>query len=181
MPQIMVIRHSLAQANEEGILMGSKLDSPLSEKGKDMARQKGQSLLAKGFSPSKVFTSQLLRTKQTAEVILKELNLSVDIIEIAELNERDFGEHDGKPYQSVLDAFDKYGDNPPTIEPVNKFVSRVIKAWERIKEETAGSSLLVTHSNPEMVLQTAVFNPDKLQKFWELGDPSYCEGFVYKF
>jgi len=181
MPSLTVIRHSLALANEQGILMGAKLDSPLSKKGIEVARAKGAALKAEGFLPDKVYTSKLARAKQTAEIILEELGAEVMIAELAALNERDFGEHDGKPYQSVLTAFDTYGDNPPTIEPVEHFVRRVVSAFEEIKSNTTGTTLVVTHSNPVMVMQRAIFDPESLRKFWELGDPAYCEGFVYNF
>jgi broad specificity phosphatase PhoE len=180
MPSITVIRHSLAIANEQGILMGAKLNSPLSEKGINVARAKGQTLKSKGFMPDKIFTSKLLRAKQTVKIIIQELGASVEIVELETLNERDFGEHDGKPYKFVLDAFDKYGENPPTIERVDHFVKRVVEALEQIKNETTGTTLVVSHSNPVMVMQMALFNPKKLSVFWELGDPAYCEGFEWQ-
>lgn len=181
MASILVIRHSLALANEQGILMGAKFDSPLSDKGRLVARQKGERLRAEGFKPDKVYTSQLTRAKQTAEIITEQLGVHVTATALGALNERDFGAHDGKPYKSVLDAFEKYGQDPPTIETVTSFVSRVAGAWEQIKRETTGTTLVVTHSNPEMVMQTLTFNPADVMKFWELGDPAYCEGFVYEF
>lgn len=181
MARLMVIRHSLAKANEQGILMGAKLDSPLSDNGRDVARKKGEALKAEGFVPDKVYTSKLARAKQTAEIILATINVSVPIVELPSLNERDFGMYDGKPYKFVLDAFEKEGDNPETIEPVEAFVGRVLEGYEQIKRKTTGTTLVVTHSNPEMVIQTAALNPDNVQKFWELGDPAYCEGFTVEF
>jgi probable phosphoglycerate mutase len=171
----------MAEANEQGILMGSKLDSPLSEKGIELAKAKGDSLAGGKFTPDRVYTSQLLRARQTAETILDILGLTPSLIELSNLNERDFGIHDGQPYKSVLAAFEKYGENPPTIEPVNNFVNRVSQAWEQIKNETTATTMVVTHSNPEMVLQCLAFYPETVERFWELGDPSYCEGFVYEF
>lgn len=181
MPQILVIRHSLAQANEEGILMGAKFDSPLSEKGREVAAQKGRTLLAEGFMPDRVFTSELTRAKQTADIIIQELGITLKTEAMPGFNERDFGVHDGKPYLSVLAAFETYGDNPPTVEPATTFVARVMEAFQFVQAETTGVTLIVTHSNPEMVMQTAVYNPDATQEFWKLGDPAYCEGFTYTF
>ena len=158
--------------------MGSKLDSPLSEKGRALAAQKGESLKAEGFVPSKVYASKLMRAKQTADIILATLGVSVPVVELASLNERDFGKYDGKPYKHVLKAFDEEGANPETIESVDAFVSRVLEGYEYIKHEMNGATLVVTHSNPEMVMQAAALSPSNLQKFWELGDPPYCEGFT---
>jgi broad specificity phosphatase PhoE len=177
MPSITVIRHSVAVANEQKILMGAKFESPLSDKGREIARQKGAALKAAGFIPDRVYTSELTRARQTAEIILAELKAAPIITELLQLNERDFGEHDGKPYDSVLQAFATYGENPPTIETVEDFVARVSEAWEMIKADAGQCTLVVTHSNPEMVLQTLAFNPQNVNRFWELGDPTYCEGF----
>ena len=154
MSELAVIRHSLAKANEDGILMGAKLNSPLSNNGIGLAQQKGESLKARGFRPNKVITSNLDRAEQTAAIILEVLGLSLEIIKMPELNERDFGIHDGKPYASVIEAFDK------------------------IKTEMTGTTLVVTHSNPVLVMQAAVFDPEKINKFWQLGDPHHCDGFT---
>ena len=81
MPTLTVIRHSLTIANERGLLMGSRLNSPLSEKGKELAQIKALSLKKDGFVPAKVYTSRLLRTKQTAEIILEELGLDIEIVD----------------------------------------------------------------------------------------------------
>ena len=181
MAKLLVIRHSKARANEQGILMGIKLDSPLSENGITLAQKRGQELHSQSFVPDRVYTSKLKRAKQTAQIILDELGVTTEIIELTSLNERDFGEHDGKPYRFVLEAFEKYGENPPTIEAVRPFIDRILEGLTQIKEETSGTTLVVTHSNPVMVMQTALFNPGDLEHYWELGDPEYCQGFTYEF
>lgn len=180
MATLMVIRHSIATANEQGLLMGSKLDSPLSEKGIALAKECGQQLKAQLFLPDRIYTSSLARAKQTAGIILDELGMTKEIIELTSLNERDFGEHDGKPYTFVLEAFEKYGDNPPTVEPVKPFIARVLGGLNQIREETTGNALVITHSNPVMVMQAALFSPNMLDQFWKLDDPAYCQGFLYE-
>lgn len=179
MKRIVIVRHSKAIANEQGILMGGKLDSPLSENGIKLARDKGRALKAAGFNPDKVITSALMRAQQTAEIILDELGVDLPIETLAELNERDFGQYDNRPYKYVLEAFDTYEGDPPTVEPVDDFVARVLKGFETVKQKAGKVTLVVTHSNPEMVMQTAVQNPEKVATFWELGDPPYCEGFEF--
>lgn len=183
MPEMLVLRHAKAKANEQGILMGSslKMNSDLSKAGVSMAHAKGVKLRKASFRPDRVYYSELARAKQTAEIILQELGIAIDITPLAALNERDFGKYDGKPYKFVLEAFDKYPVDPPTVEPVNKFIARVLDGFNRIKSAASGTTLVVTHSNPVMVMQTAAFNPDMLERFWELGDPEYCEGFTYQY
>lgn len=181
MPLITIIRHSLTTANEQGLLMGSRLNSPLSEKGKALARAKAQALKQEGFVLKKVYVSKLLRTKQTAEIILQELGFDIEIQELEGLNERDFGLYDGKLLQELLDGFDVYGPNPPTVESVDHFVARVVACLDRIKNETNNSTLVVTHNNTANVMKAALFNPENLQRFWETTNLEYCEGLTYKF
>lgn len=181
MPTILVLRHSLALANEQRILMGATLDSPLSEKGRELARQKGRFLRAEGFMPDRVYTSQLRRAKETVEIILAELDATPDVIELEGLNERDFGPYDGKPYEFVLDAVARYGNNPPGTEHTDAVLERVLLGLEQIRQETNGVTLVVTHSSPAMVMHEALLNPENLSRYWEMGDPPYCEGFVYEY
>jgi len=181
MPSLTVIRHSLTIANEQGLLMGSRLNSPLSKKGVELARAKAISLKADGFIPERVYTSKLLRTQQTANIILEELGLKVEIIELEGLNERDFGIYDGKPIQELLDGFDEHGSNPPTVETVEHFVTRVVACLEQIKGESNTSTLIVTHNNTTNAMKAALFDPKNLLRYWETNDAEYCEGFTYTF
>lgn len=181
MPIITVLRHSLTVANEQGLLMGGRLNSPLSEKGINLAHTKALSLKNSGFLPEKVYTSKLLRTKQTAETILQEIGSHIEIIELEELNERDFGDYDGKPLQELLSGFDKYGPNPPTVETVDHFIRRVVRCLEQIKNETQKTTLVVAHNNTVNVMKTALFDHKNLDRYWEIGDSEYCEGFTYNF
>jgi broad specificity phosphatase PhoE len=127
--------------------MGSILNSPLLKKGMALARAKGLSLKASGYTPSKVYTSKLLRTRQTAEIILDALGLDIKPVELEWLNERDFGKYDGRPLQELLNGFDKYRPNPPTIETVEHFVERIARGLEHIQQESNSFTLIVTHSN----------------------------------
>ena len=161
--------------------MGSGLNSGLSEQGVKLAQAKAMRLKADGFTPEKVYTSSLLRTKQTAEKILETLGLDLEIIELAGLNERDFGIYDGRPVQELLDGFDKHGPNPPTVETVDHFVTRIVECLEQIKKDTNNATLVVTHNNPVNVMKSALFNPENLQSYWETDNPDYCEGFTYSF
>jgi broad specificity phosphatase PhoE len=159
--------------------MGSRLNSPLSEKGVELARAKALALKTDGYIPEKVYVSQLLRTRQTAETILDTLGLDIEIVELEGLNERDFGDYDGLPLQELLDGFEKHGPNPPTVETVEHFVERVVKTLEQIKHEPGSLILVVTHSNTLNVMKSALFNPKTLYTYWETDTPDYCEGLTY--
>jgi len=159
--------------------MGATFESPLSDAGRTIAQHKGKLLRAEKFRPVTVYTSTLSRAMETAELIVKELGVTPNFITLAGLNERNFGKYEGKPYKEVLDAFEREGEDPDTIEPVEAFVTRVLSAWEQVIHAVEGTTLVVTHSNPEMVMQAVCTQPEMLQTFWELGDPAYCEGFTW--
>jgi broad specificity phosphatase PhoE len=181
MPTYNIIRHSTTIANQNGLLIGSKTNSPLSQDGVAIAQTKAISLKSGGFVPKRVYTSQLSRTLETAQTILEELDLEIEIIQLEGLNERDFGKYDGSLIQEVLDAFDTYGPNPPTFETVDHFVDRISKCFEQIKNESNVNTLIVTHSNAVNVLKAALYEPELLHKYWLQDTPKYCEGFTYSF
>lgn len=184
MPTILVLRHSIAVANEEHIMAGASLDSPLSENGRRLAIQKGRGLKLQGFLPDAIYTSPLRRTIDTARIIVAELaqtGLPATSQRLSGLNERSFGDYEGTTYQETIAAFERLGNNPPSVEPTDAVVRRVIETFEAIKRKTNGTTLVVTHSAPIMILQAYLFRPDMLDHFWDIGDPANCEGFTYEY
>lgn len=85
--RLLLIRHGESSANAEGRLQG-RLDSPLSERGRQQS-----ALLAERLAPlaaTALYTSTLLRARQTAEILGKHLGLA--IAGRPALMERDMGE-----------------------------------------------------------------------------------------
>ena len=85
--QLLLIRHGESSANAEGRLQG-RLDSPLSDRGRQQS-----ALLAERLAPLAavaLYTSTLLRARQTAEILGEQLGLAV--AGRPALMERDMGE-----------------------------------------------------------------------------------------
>ena len=181
MPQILLLRHSRSVANASGLLAGGKTDSPLNDEGKALARTKGQELLQEGFTPSEVFTSTLSRAEQTAVIILQSLNLNIPIHKISELNERSFGDYDGKPFHLIMNAFDALGPNPPTVEHASDFVKRVMAGFEAAKRLTTQTGLIVTHVNVLAAIHCSLFDKEHIAEFWGTYKADYCDGFLYSY
>lgn len=179
MSHLTVLRHSLATANEQGLLMGPMLDCPLSVEGIALARNKGHALKANGYKPDVVFSSQLSRAKKTAETIIEVLGIKLGITELEWLNERDFGKYDGQPIQELLDAFLRYGPNPPTVETFDHFVGRIVRGLDEVHKDTSKNILIVTHSNTLNAMKAVLLKQVELTRFWETDIPEYCEGFEY--
>lgn len=86
-----IVRHGESQFNVEGIMQGH-VDSLLTERGEEQARQTGERLRHINFDA--VFSSDLLRAKRTAEIIRLERKLAVKTTQA--LREQHYGSYEGK-------------------------------------------------------------------------------------
>jgi broad specificity phosphatase PhoE len=86
-----LVRHGQTVWNLEKRFQGHK-DSPLTKEGEDQARTLGKKLNHIDFAA--VFSSDLMRAKRTAEMIILEKKLAVQTSQA--LRERSFGRYDGK-------------------------------------------------------------------------------------
>jgi broad specificity phosphatase PhoE len=94
---IYLVRHGEAEGNAKGILMGH-MDLPLTEKGKSQAWGVGEKLKDVHFDA--IYSSDLMRAKQTAEIIAKERDLIIQTSKL--IRERTYGIHEGKPREKYL-------------------------------------------------------------------------------
>ncbi len=92
MTTIYMVRHGKTEWNEKGIIQGHS-DSPLTKEGKEQAKELAQRF--KNIKFDYVFSSDLGRSMQTAEIINEEHKLSIKATEL--LRERTYGEVEGKP------------------------------------------------------------------------------------
>ncbi|HAO64442.1 TPA: hypothetical protein DCQ44_00475 [Candidatus Taylorbacteria bacterium] len=86
-----IVRHGETEFNVSGIMQGHT-DSPLTEKGQEQAKLVGNAL--KDIDFDLVFSSDLLRAKRTAEIMLLEKKLAINTTEL--LRERSYGRYDGR-------------------------------------------------------------------------------------
>ena len=95
---IYLVRHGETKANLEEIVSGH-FDSPLTEKGEEQAKLRGEDLKKVHFDA--VFSSDLIRAKRTAELISLNRKLEVNTAKL--LRERFFGEWEGKPISEFVE------------------------------------------------------------------------------
>lgn len=141
--------------NIEGRFQGHK-DSPLTEKGKEQARELGKKL--KNIRFDAVFSSDLGRSKHTAELIVLEKKLAVKTAKA--LRERTFGKYEGKSFdeyhaelKDILTVYNKLSEEErfqssptPERESDEKLVSRVIIFLREVAVAYKGRTvLLVSH------------------------------------
>lgn len=149
-----IVRHGQTEWNVKRLLQGHT-DIPLTEKGKKEARQLAKKFRRINFDA--VFSSDLLRAKQTAEIIALERKIAVRTTQA--LRERSFGRFEGinwredKKYQKLIKDFlrlpkeEKFKKSPhPEIETDERLISRFITFIREIAVAYPGGNVLVvTH------------------------------------
>jgi probable phosphoglycerate mutase len=126
------------------------LDVPLVAEGKKEAKAEGKKLKGKGIT--KIYASDLNRTKDTADIIGEIIGCD-DIMYVKWLRPWNLGDFQGKPSQDFVKKIKHYLENPdeevPGGESYNDFISRFFGGAERVMESLAddedGNILFVTH------------------------------------
>ncbi|MFC7619846.1 histidine phosphatase family protein [Microlunatus sp. GCM10028923] len=162
MKTVYVVTHPEATHHVDG-LVGGWYDSDLTERGIAQAGKIAEALAAElGDATPTLFTSDLLRTRRTAEIIAGRLGapLTVD----PDLRERSFGEAGGKPQAWLQDHLVPATDNEdwtrhdegiPGTETRMAVVERVYAALQRIRDDPAEHQVVVTHGGTASYLFAA--------------------------
>ncbi|MEX1014255.1 MAG: histidine phosphatase family protein [Candidatus Paceibacterota bacterium] len=95
--RIIAVRHGETKYNKERKVMGSRIDAPLTKEGIREVQEALPKL--KESNSTKIYSSPLLRTKETAEIIAHELSLLIEYRD--ELKERDVGTLSGEMYEKI--------------------------------------------------------------------------------
>ncbi len=98
-----LVRHGATEANQRVpyILQGHAIDLPLSRDGE--AQSRAVAALLKQFPITRVFSSSMLRARQTAETIARELG--VDARTMADLQECDVGVWEGLDWGTIRERY----------------------------------------------------------------------------
>lgn len=91
-----IVRHGETEFNVKGIMQGNVVDSSLTKKGEEQARNIAKELFRIHFDHA--FSSDLLRAKRTADIITLEKKLAVKTTQA--LREQSYGRHEGKPIKT---------------------------------------------------------------------------------
>lgn len=106
--KIYTIRHGESYSNTGGTVM-SYTDMPLTEKGREQARRAGRALreALQTDRPMYAFCSDLMRTQQTAEAFLEQIDRKPEVVITADLTEMHQGELEGMTW---AERMEKYAD-----------------------------------------------------------------------
>lgn len=97
--RLFIARHGETEFNRNHLMQGRSIDAPLNDTGILQALALTEYL--KGYKIDQVGSSSLLRAIQTAEPIVKYLNLNMS--SDSALDEMDFGEYEGLSYLELAD------------------------------------------------------------------------------
>jgi len=136
-----LVRHGESEGNAARVFTGQS-DSPLTPRGRRQAEAIADELSTVKFD--RIVTSDLSRTRDTAEAIAKRQGLTVEVF--PELREIDVGERTGKGFDETAGLPDWKEDGFvawPRGETLDQVLRRVIGIVARLTRESPGKTILV--------------------------------------
>ena len=150
-----LVRHGETRWNEKKLIQGHA-DIPLNKKGEIQARELAEKLTHVKFDA--VFSSDLIRSKRTAEIIILEKELVIQTTKA--LRERYFGKYQGRSFavnnkmiRLINNLKMMKGEEIKEVESDEKIISRLITFLREIAVSHAGKTvLMVSHGGPMRTL-----------------------------
>jgi 2,3-bisphosphoglycerate-dependent phosphoglycerate mutase len=143
-PTLILLRHGESTWNKENLFTGW-VDSDLSPKGEEQARQAGHVLTEAGVEPTMLHTSLQVRAIRTANLTLDVMGrLWVPVRRSWRLNERHYGDLTGKNKKQTVEEFGEeqvkvwrrsYDVPPPPISADNPHNPNGDPAWASLPAE----------------------------------------------
>ena len=157
---LLLVRHGETVWNNHGRVQGHR-DSPLNERGKEQGRLAAERLSRVKLSA--IYSSDLERAKQTAEVIAEPHGLPVKVG--SALRERNYGVLQGKTLDEAARTegiwflpwqADRLNNTPPGGETQPDMCRRVMEALRAVANAHPGETVaVVTHGGP---IKSAVYD-----------------------
>lgn len=136
------IRHGQTDANLNRINSGGEYDVPLNENGIAQARAFSTANHEFLKTVDVVFVSPMIRTRQTAELVLGKHVKPITILE--DLREIDVGQWSQRSHDESGDFLTERRD-PPGGENLKDFYRRTIRALRHAADTHDGNALVVSH------------------------------------
>ncbi|MDA7987946.1 MAG: 2,3-bisphosphoglycerate-dependent phosphoglycerate mutase [Alphaproteobacteria bacterium] len=155
---LIIVRHGESEWNANNRFTGRQ-NPGLTPRGEHQARNTARQLANAKLLPTRAFTSELRRARQTAEIILNTLNHKLKPVIAAELNERDYGALTGLDKEEARERFGaetvrrwrrSWDAAPPNGESLKDTAARVIPYYETYIAPCAAAgetTLLAAHGN----------------------------------
>ena len=178
MKNIITIQHTQSVHHTNGMI-GSWTDWELSDLGKEHAENIGSKLSAELKGQTyKIYSSDLLRAKQTAEPLARYMGVEVEHLE--KLREHNIGEAVGKSRQWTKEnamPVNSFDDRLfPSAESWRDFWNRIISLYNDIIADEADNIVLVAHGGTLAVWHQVWLDADIQEgKFGAAGSVSFME------
>ena len=145
---ITFMRHARSRADDENVHEG-RYDSPLTDVGRAQVQARAEFFKRENFQFDLIVASTLVRAKESAEIIGRELNVQVEY-------DPDWMEFDAGPLAGMpIDEAEKRFPRPAFRGPYEKFLvtgesewefhCRAVRAVEKVVQRGAGRYLVVAH------------------------------------
>ncbi|MBP3920996.1 MAG: histidine phosphatase family protein [Bacilli bacterium] len=157
---VYLIRHGQTDWNLEKKTQGHT-DIPLNQKGKEQARL--VSRVISNYKIDKIYSSDLLRAKQTAEIINE--NFGLDIILDNRLREINYGNLEGVPRPTLSpDVWDTFNNKPEKLnaEPIVNVFNRIKSFFDELDYNE--NIVIVTHGGALRTIMYYINNKDNFDK-----------------
>ena len=163
--RFILVRHGQIMQHEKKIFLGQS-DIPLSERGRGQAGEAALKLSGMALKTKTIYSSDLARARETAEIISKALNIK-EVVPLPGLREMSLGRWDGEYIDDIKEKFPvefekrgknllsyKYGHGSENFYDLSY---RAVKTLEKIlKGDGSGDIVAVTHSGVIRALSAAL-------------------------
>lgn len=173
MTHLILITHGQTDWSKENRIQGN-LEIPLNEQGRKESIQIAKSL---NIPIDVIYTSQLSRAYQTADIITKRLGIKKKSKRLKELNEINQGLWQGLPVEQIRKRykkiFTKWKNYPTSVKPpqgesLAQVYDRVITTVQKIADKYPSQNIcLVTHKIVTALIKIHYLNLD-MDKIWEI-------------
>ncbi len=164
MQKIFLVRHAKPELPYNGKLYYGHTDYPLSVEGIERAKILREDL--KGINFDHIFSSNLMRALQTAEIIVP--GRTAEIEQVNGLSEINLGDWEGKTFDEVRETWNELYEArgcsfdsvaPPNGESFKDLQKRTVMAFEEILSRcTTGNILIVSHGGVMWTLMCNYFS-----------------------
>lgn len=127
---IYVVRHGKAEFNVKRMIGGTYEPNPLTSEGRTQTVELAKNL--ENIRIDKIYSSDLSRAKQTAEIIASKKALSIEFNKL--LRERNWGSLQNKTFEEAKKMYPEAFKKEAEIEGQEAFKFRYVKDMESLKE-----------------------------------------------
>ena len=153
-----ILRHGEARSNKENFVSSwpEKRKNPLTKRGKKQIKKIIPKLKKKNIDL--IFSSDLLRTKQTAEIIAKELKIKTKFDKrLRELKAGAFNGISVKNWREFFVKSERFVKRPPQGENWRDIEKRMVDFLKNIDKKYKNKNILIiSHGDPLFLLRGAI-------------------------